>query len=107
MIYDMYSILLGDDEQEHVILDMALEDFDDETWRVEYAIEQESDTLVQNDFECADSVLGDFKICSDGNDVPRWVRVLAMRMRQRAENMLRGLAPEPVREWAQVEGEAA
>ena len=106
MIYDMYSIKL-DGEQESVLLNMALEDFDDETWRVEYALEQESDTLVQNDFECADSVLCDFEICSDGNDVPRWVRVMAMRMRQRAENMLRGLAPEAVNELAQVEGEAA
>ena len=101
MIYDMYSIKL-DGEQENVFLYMALEDFGDETWRVEYALEQESDTLVQNDFECAYSILGDFGVCSDGNDVPRWVRVMAMRMRQRAENMLRGLAPEPVHEWAQV-----
>lgn len=103
MIYDIY-ISEEDENYTEACLDMALEDFEGETWRVEYSFEHESDEISQGGFERAESgSFGIYELCTNKNDIPRWVQVTAMRMKPRIEDILRGKAREPVHEWAQIE----
>ena len=105
MIYDIY-ISEEDENYTEACLDMALEDFEDETWRVEFRFEHESDEIRQGDFERAESGSFDiYELCANKNDIPRWVQVMTMRMRPRIEDVLRGKAREPVHEWAGIEEE--
>ena len=97
MIYDIYR--LEDYEHNYVVLHTAIEDFDETSYKAFYTLDNESDKLVQ---------LG-FQISKDGEEfesiaadkVPRWVRVMAMRMQPRVEDMLRGKAKDVIHEFTE------
>ena len=86
MIYDIYR--LEDYTNSYVVLHTAVEDFDDVSYKVFYTLDNESDKLVQLGFQTSTDGEEFDSIAAD--KVPRWVRVMAMRMQPRVEDVLRG-----------------